>query len=286
MAEARVRRGLKIAPSTIVGLALISAGAILLVLAYEAQSSIDDIGAQTTDPVLKERVAALEDQRGLYLVSSLGALFIGFFALAILGEPSTPTSASATQMVSTARFAGGVVKGLSLGGNATIVPAAHGLTHEKMFVSASGMGELPLALSNELVMSPGNDGSTPGIVLDPLGLALLDEIQEELGITFKGAGVEAAEGGLQALKHGMGLMKDFHLKDRDGKTMMRVEYRALSQACSQARAENPDICRQVPCAGCSCILTAVARATGKAVSISEVDGTKATIIFTLVLRDW
>lgn len=265
---------------------LIAVGALLAVLAYDAQSSIDEIGAKTTDPALMERVAMFESQRDLFLVTSIGALFMGFFALAILGEASTPSTVPSTQMISAAKLANNLVVGLSLTGNATFLPKRHGLTTERMFVSARGTGDLPGSLSDDLIISPGKDGSTPGMIVEPLGLRLLDHIETDIGVSLADAGLEAAEGGLQILKHGLGMMRDFHLKERDGKTVLRVEYSGLAQACASVRKERPSVCRQVPCVGCSAILTAAARATGKAVSIAEVDNSKSNVVFTLELRDW
>lgn len=286
MANGNARRRFRINFSRAFGLGLVAVGALLLVLTYSAQLSIDDIGAQTTDPGLMQRVAMLEDQRNLFLVTSIGTLLMGFFAVAILGERSTPSSVPGTQMISAARLANGLAVGLSLAGNSSFLPARHGLTIEKMFIPAKGLGDLPGALSDDLVMSPGKDGSTPGVIVEPLGLKLLDHVETDLGLSLSGTGLEAAEGGLQMLKHGMGMMKDFHFKERDGKTVLRVEYSGLSEECRSIRKERPDVCRQVPCAGCSCLLTAMARATGKAVTISDVDNSHDTVIFTLESREW
>ncbi len=286
MADTESGGRFSIAKSRIVGFAAIALGALLVVLAYSAQSSVDEIGPQTTDPVLKERVAMFEDQRDLFLVTSIGSLFIGLFALAVLGEASTPTAVPSTQMVSAARMADNLVTGLSLAGNSTFLPRKKGLTRERMFVPSAGTGDLPQTLSDDLILSPGKDGSTPGIVVEPLGLRLLDNIESEIDIALADAGIEAVEGGLQVLKHGMGIMKDFHLKERDGGIVLRVEYSGLSDACSSIRKDRPSVCRQVPCVGCSCILTALARSTGRAVSIRDVDNKEPNVVFTLDLRDW
>ena len=75
------------------GLVVFLVGVLLLILAYGSQTSIDRIGA-TNDPLLQDRVSVLEDQRNLYMVVSLGALFMGLFAIAMLGEPSMPATIS------------------------------------------------------------------------------------------------------------------------------------------------------------------------------------------------
>lgn len=268
------------------GIALVVVGALLLVLAYSDQSRIDEIGS-TGDPVLQHRVSVLEDRRDAYLVTSIGTLFLGLFAIGLLTERSTPTTLPEEQMISTARVANEVLSAFSLAGNAIYLPARHGLTAERIFIPATpGAQRPPTALTNDLILSPGKDGSAPGILMEPLGRELLDRIEKDMGTNVGGIGLEAMEGSLQVLKHGLGMMKDFHFKERDGKTVLRVEYSGLREACRTVRRERPDTCRQAECVGCSCLLTAAARATEKVVSVEEVDNKQDTIIYTLAFREW
>jgi hypothetical protein len=278
--------GRRMSSATAITLALVAVGIILLVLAYNAQSKIDDIGA-TNEAILQERVSMLENERNTYLVTSIGALFIGMFGIALLGEPSTPRMVVHSEMISAARMANEMLAGLSLKGNATYLPARHGLTRERVFVPASGSSaSTPLALSDDFTMSPGKDGSVPGIIVEPYGLKLLDDIERELATDLKGAGLEAAEGTLQMLKGGLGMMRDFHFKERDGKTVLRVEYGGLLEACRTVRKERPDTCRQFECIGCSCLLSAAARSTGKRVDVEAVDNSKDMVEFTLRIEEW
>lgn len=265
---------------------LVIVGFGLLALAYDAQRGIDEIG-ETDDPILQERLDQLVDRRDVYLVISIGIVFMGLFALAILGEPSMPRTLSEAAMVSAARASGDTLKGLSISGNSIYLPAKHGLSREKVLIAANkGDVTPPGALSDDLVLSPGKDGSSPGIVLEPYGLMLLDRVESELGSKLADAGLESAEGMLQMLKHGMGIMRDFHFKDRDGKTVLRVEYSGLLDACRSLRKERPDTCRQMQCVGCSCLLAAAARATGKAISVDDVDNDKDSVVFTLSVKEW
>ena len=286
MAE-RPRFGIvRLSRAQLLGILLAVVGVVVLLLAYGSQADIDEIG-DTNDPVLQDRVSKLQDKRDLYVVSSIGLMFMGLFAIGILVEPSNPSVVPKEQMVSTARATSEVLKGLSLGGNATYLPALHGATKERIFVSETGKAPVPpVALSDDLVLSPGKDGSTPGILLEPLGLELLNAVEKEIGVSLAGAGLESAEGSLQILKHGFGMMRDFHFKDREGKTLLRVEYSGLLEACRTVRKERPDTCRQMACVGCSCLLSAVARATGKLVGVEEVDNAKDTVVFTLNIREW
>jgi hypothetical protein len=276
----------RLSQARLFGLALVVAGLVLLLLALDAQGGIDEIG-DTNDPVLGERLSRLEDRRDVFLVTAIGAVFLGMFAIAVLGEPSTPTMVTGEQMVAAAKMTGGVLGALSLTGNSQHLPARHGLTREKVFVPATkGTAVPPKALTEDMVLSPGKDGSTPGVVVEPLGLGLLDSLEAELRTKLADAGLEAAEGTLQVLKHGLGMLKDFHFKEREGKTVLRVEYRSLLDACRTVRKERPDTCRQMQCVGCSCLLAAAARATGKVVAVEEVDNSKDTVVFVLELRDW
>jgi hypothetical protein len=267
------------------GFLLIGAGVILLLLAWDAQSGINEIGA-TNDPLLQDRVSQLESRRDAFLVISIGTLFMGGFAIALLVEPSLPTGISHDEMVSNARMSSQVLAALSLAGNSVYVPAKHGLTSEREFIPATLQPTMPpLAVTDDLVLSPGKDGTAPGILLEPLGLKLLDRVERELGTKLDGTGLEATEGSLQILKHGFGIMKDFHFKERDGKWVLRVEYSGLLDACRNVRKQMPDTCRQMECIGCSCLLTAAARATGQSVSVDEVDNSTDVVVFTLSLME-
>lgn len=279
-------RRLPISAGRSIGLALAVLGAVLLIAAYNAQIKINDIGA-TNDPVLQNRLANLSDQRDTLFVSSIGMLFLGVFGTIVLGEPSAPRAVSEAQMIGTARAANEMVAGLSLAGNSSYLPARHGLTKERMFISAPMNGRTPpAALSDDLVLSPGKDGSTPGLLLEPYGLDLMNLIETDLGTSLDNAGLEAAEGILQMLKHGFDMMKDFHFKERDGNTILRVEYDSLREACRTVRKENPDTCRRVQCIGCSCLLTAATKSTGKVVHVTNVDNSQDAVVFTLALSEW
>ena len=253
---------------------------------YSAHLDILEIG-ETADPDLQQRLTSLEDKRDTGIVSAIGFIFLGVFALVILGERSSPRPVSEDQMISAARMAAQTAAGFSLAGNAAYLPAKHGLSRERIFIPST-MNEFvpPAALSDDLILSPGKDGSTPGIALEPLGSALLSRIEKELGTSVDGAGIEAAEGTLQMLKHGFDMIRDFHFKERDGKIIMRVEYKGLLGACRTVRGELPDTCRQMACIGCACILTAAARSTGKIAVVEQVENDKDTVVFTLGMRDW
>jgi len=279
-------RTIRLGTGGIFGIALVVVGAILLFMALDAQGKINDIGS-TNDPVLQNRLATLGDQRDTYLVSSIGILFVGFFGLFVLREPSTPRTISETQMIAAARTANEVISGFSIAGNSSYLPARHGLTKEKMFIPASANHAVPpSALSDDLVLSPGKDGSTPGLLFEPSGLELMSRIEAELATSLADAGLEAAEGMLQILKHGLDVLKDFHFKEREDKTILRVEYDSLLDACRTVRREKPDTCRRAQCIGCSCLLTAAAKATGRMVQVESVDNSQDTVVFTLVLREW
>ncbi len=282
----RVRRRLRLSRAQLVGVSLAAVGAILLVLAYDAQTAIDDVG-DTNDPRLQDRVSKLQDKRDAFLVSAIGTLFMGFFAVAMLGEPSAPAILPSEQMVSAARLNADILTGMSLTGNAAYLPAKHGASRERSLIAESRKPITPpAALSDDMAVTPGKDGSTPGILVEPLGLALLNAVEKEIGTSLAGVGIEGAEGALQILKNGFGMMRDFHFKERDGKTVMRVEYSGLLDACRTVRKERPHTCRQISCVGCSCLLTAAARATGKVVAVDDVDITNDSVVFTLDLTDW
>lgn len=268
------------------GIALAIIGVALLVLMFSAQSRIDEIG-ETTDPDLLIELDDLRDARDAYMVSAVGFAFLGMFGVFVLSERSVPVKLSGSQMLGSANMAHDFLAGLSLAGSASYLPAKNGLTKERVFLPAPVDGGVPpSAASDDLTVSPGKDGSTPGMLSKPLGLALLDAIQSESGTSLEGVGLEAAEGVLQVLKHDHGIIRDFHFKERDGRTVLRVEYKELLEACRTVRKDMPDTCRQMACAGCACILTAVARATGKRIEVEQVDNSKDTVVFTLHLWDW
>lgn len=268
------------------GLILVGLGAALLLISFLAQGDIDRIGA-TDDPALQERVSVLEDERDTYLIAGFGSFFVGLFALFTLVERTVALIVSESQMISSAKSASDVVAALALAGNAAYLPAKHGLTREKMFVPApKDQMTPPTALSDDLTLSPGKDGSSAGLLVEPFGLGLLDSIEKELGLSFKDVGAEAAEGQLQALKLGYSIMRDFHFKERGDRTVLRVEYSGLADACRRVRTEKPDTCRQMACFGCSCLMTALTRSTGKIVAVESVDNSQDSVVFTLSLSEW
>ncbi|MCJ7607116.1 MAG: hypothetical protein MUO94_04645 [Thermoplasmata archaeon] len=280
-------RTLLVTPPHMVGAAMVIIGAALLLIALTAQLDIDSIG-ETTDPTLLERVAQLQDERNVFLLFSIGAIFLGLFSAIVLAERNMNSTVPESQMRSAAKVSGDVVSALSLSGNATFLPARHGLSSERVLVPATtGPVSPPVAASDDLTLLLGKDGSSPGLLVEPHGKVLLDEIEQRLEVRFADAGLEAAEGNLQILKHGYGLMRDFHFKERDGRTVLRVEYSGLLEQCREVRRERPDTCRQMPCVGCSCILTSAARATGNMVEIESVDNASGdTVTFTLSVREW
>jgi len=279
-------RTIPLTTGRLISIGILAVGVAMLILALDSNAEIAAIG-ETPDPILQNRIAQLEDERNLGTIAGIGFAFLGFFGIAVLGEPSSPREVSEDQMISTARASADVIRALQLSGNAVYLPAKHGLSREKVFIpSGKGKTVLPAALSEDFALSPGKDGSSPGLLLEPLGTQLLNRIEKDLGAKVDGVGTEAAEGTLQMLKHGLSMIRDFHFKDRGDRTILRVEYKDLLAACRTVRKERPDTCRQMSCIGCACLLTAAARATGKAVVIESVDNSKDNVVYTLELREW
>ena len=266
--------------------ALVMIGVVFAAFAIDAQGGIDDIG-ETNDSVLQNRIAGLQNDRDAYMVCAVGFAFLGLFGFFTLVERGSPAQLSEEQMKSAARTNHGMVRGLALVGNASYLPASHGLTKERVFVHASASGtDPPTAVSDDMVVAPGKDGSSPGMLIEPPGLSLLDSIERDFSADIAGADLGDVEGSLQVLKHSLNLLKDFHFKERGGKTVLRVEYGSLLEACRSIRRDTPDVCRQVQCIGCSCLLVAAARSTNKVVRVEDVDTSDDTVVFTLLLIDW
>jgi len=267
-------------------LAIVLVGVAFAVLAIDVQGGIDEIG-ETNDPILQSRVQSLQDERDAYVVCAVGFAFLGLFGFFTLVEHGYPRKLAEDQMISGARTTQSMTRGLSLIGNASYLPASHGLTKEKVFLQAAeGDIDLPSALSDDMAVAPGKDGSSPGMLIEPPGLKLLETIEADYGAVVSDTDIENVEGSLQMLKHSLDVLKDFHFKERDGRTVLRVEYDDLLPACRSVRRDLPDTCRQVACIGCSCLLLAAARATNKVVTVEKVDNSEDTVLFTLKLREW
>ena len=126
-----------------------------------------------------------------FLLFGLAAIFVGLFAAVVIVEKSLPVALSGSQMVSSARAGNDTLAGLNLTGNAALLPAKHGLTKERIFIPAPRNGMTPpSAVSDDLVISPGRDGSTPGVLMEPLGRNLLDTVEADLGDKFAGASAD------------------------------------------------------------------------------------------------
>jgi len=270
----------------VLGIAFAAVGIVLLGYALGAQAEIDSIGA-TNDPALQDRISVLEGERDTTMLAGVSAVFVGIFVWFVMSGRSLQQTIPDTQMVSTSALTGELAKGMYLKGNAAYLPAHRGLSKERVFVPAP-KGELkpPTVLSDDLFFHLGRDGTTPGLVAEPLGRDLLDRLEADLGSKLDGAGLDAVEGNLQILKHGLGMIRDFHFKERGDKTVLRVEYSGLADTCRRVRKERPDTCRQLACVGCSCLLTAAARATGRMVVVEGVDNSEDQVLFLFSLVDW
>lgn len=265
----------------VLGIVFVVIGIIVLLLAVAANSDASTIGA-STDPALVQKYNDLTHQRDLYIILGISAFFLGAFSLTIMAERSISPAPSEAEMISQARVASQILAGLSLAGNAAYIPKRGALTSERIFIPATrDKLRLPSSLTDDLVFSPGKDGSTPGALLSPAGIDLLAAVEKEIGRSVAGIGLEALEAELQMLRFGFGIMKDFHIKERDGKIVYRVEYSGLARACKTVREELPDTCRQMSCFGCACVLAGIARATGKAIRIESVDNARDRVVFQL-----
>jgi|GEM_PF-635200 len=261
-------------------------GVVLLFLAYSVQVDLNALGAPLT-PDAEHQFAALEGKRNVYLLTASGCLFLALFGASLPSERVTPIHVLQNQMLSTARTTGDYCRSNSLGGNALYLPAKNGLTRERVFIPVSAGLEPPKkGLTDAVTALATKSGGVGAVLLEPLGLSLLDHVEGQLNIKMSGAGLESVENTLQTLKHDYGLMKDFHFKERDGKTVLRVEYGGLANACNSVRKERPETCRQNSCFGCACMLSAAARATGKMVKVESVDNGQDRVEFTISLQDW
>jgi len=267
------------------GGAFIAAGAISLLLAYSAHLDIQGM-TPTTDEAVLQKVSDLEGLRGLLTNLGFGGLFIGMFVIFVLTERTLPADIAQRQMHSHVRMTEELVSNLNLKGGAAYIPAKFALTREKVMVPATDKQlSLPI-MTDDIVFSLGADKATLGIFLTPSGLDLLDGFERDLGVANKDAGLEALEGNMQIAKLGLGLVKDFKIKERGGETILRIEHSAFDDACRTIRATTPDVCRQVACPICSAFLTGIARASGKIVKVTSVENATDRIQFHMTLQDW
>ena len=269
----------------VLGGAFIAAGLVSLFLAVSAH--MDALGlVPTTDPEDLQLISDLEDQRAVFLNLAFGALFLGVFAIFIMTERTLPADIAQRQMMSQVRLANELVTNLNLKGSAAYIPAKFALTKEKVLIPAKDNSlSLPI-MTDDLVFSLGADRATLGIFLTPPGLDLLDGFERDLEVSNKDAGVEAFEGNMQIAKLGLGLVRDFKVKERDGETILRIEHSAFADSCRTVRAIMPDVCRQAACPICSAFLTGIARATGKIAKVKSVENDTDRIQFHLELVPW
>jgi len=258
---------------------------VSLLLAYAAHIEILSLSPTTDEQVLKH-ISDLEDLRGIYINLGFGALFIGIFTLFVLTEKALPAEIAQRQMLSQAKMVHELVSNLNLEGNAAYIPAKFALTREKVLIPASDASLALPIMTDDLVFSLGADKATLGIFLTPTGLDLLDGFERDLGVSNKDVGLEALEGNMQIAKLGVGLLKDFKIKEREGEVILRVEHSAFYDACRTARATIPDVCSQVACPVCSSLLTGIARATGKIVKVTAVEKETDRIQFHMKLVEW
>jgi len=265
----------------ILGIIFLLIGVAMSFAAYSANSEVAAIGV-STDPALIQKFNDFAHQRDVYTILAISAFFLGAFSVTLMAEKSINPLPAEAEMISQARMASQMIVGLNLNGNATYIPAKGALTSERIFIPATKTRvRIPNAITDDLVLSPGKDGSTPGAILTPSGVDLLLACEKESKRDFSGIGLEALEADMQTLRYGYGLMKDFHIKESGEGISLRVEYSALRQACRTVRKEFPDTCRQFSCFGCAGILAGIARATGQAIQVKDVDNSQDRVLFRL-----
>ena len=263
------------------GIVLTIIGIAMLLASVTANSDAMEIGT-STDPALAAQFKDLTHLRDLYGILSISAFFLAAFSLIILTERSINPLTAEAEMVSNARAASQVLKGLNLFGNAVYLSKRGALTSERIFIPATrGKVILPKSLTDDLIMSPGSDGSTPGALLTPAGIDLLTLCEKEAKRSCVGIGLAALENDLQSLRSGFGLLQDFHIKESNERITVRVEYAGARAACKTVRTELPDTCRQFACFGCSCLMTGIAKSIGRAVRVEDVDNAQDRVIFRL-----
>lgn len=269
----------------VIGTMFIVAGVVSLLLAYSAHAEILDL-SPTTDEEVLQKISDLEDLRAIYINLGFGAAFIGIFTLFVLTERALPAEITQRQMLSQARMTSELVTNLNLKGNAAYIPAKFALTKEKVLIPASDNSLALPIMTDDLVFSLGADKATLGIFLTPSGLDLLDGFERDLDVSNKDVGLEALEGNLQIAKLGLGLVKDFKMKEREGEIILRVEHSSFYDACRTTRATAPDVCRQVACPICSAFLTGIARATGSIAKVTRVENETDRVQFHIKLVEW
>lgn len=269
----------------VLGLALVAAGLVSLFFAVSAHLDVLDL-MPTTDPDDLQRISDLEDQRAVLLNLAFGALFLGVFAMFVMTERTIPADIAQRQMMSQVRLTDELVTNLNLKGSAAYIPAKFALTREKVLIPAKDSSLALPIMTDDLVFSLGADRATLGIFLTPPGLDLLDGFERDLAVSNKDVGLEALEGNMQIAKLGLGLVRDFKIKERDGETILRIEHSAFADSCKTVRALMPDVCRQAACPICSAFLTGVARSTGKIAKVKRVENDTDRIQFHLELIPW
>jgi len=268
-----------------IGGAFIAVGIIFSFLAYSVHMDILDL-SPTTDPDELQRISDIQDLRAIYLNLAFGALFIGVFSTFVLTERSVPADILQRQNMSQVRMTEELASNLNLKGGAAYIPAKFALTKEKVLIPANNNSlSLPI-MTDDLVFSLGSDRATLGIFLTPPGIDLLDGFERDLAVSNKDVGLEAFEGNMQIAKLGLGLVKDFKMKQRGEETVLRIEHSAYYDACKAIRGTMPEVCRQVACPICSAFLTGIARASGKIVKITSVENDTDRIQFHMKLIDW
>jgi len=269
----------------VIGGSLLAVGVLCLLLSYFAHLDILNL-TPTTDQEELERIDDLRDLRGLYINIAFGSLFAGMFALFVLTERTLPAEIAQRQMMSQVRMTNELISNLNLKGSAAYIPVQFALTKEKLMIPASDNSlSLPI-MTDDLVFSLGADRATLGIFLTPPGLDLLDGFERDLNVSNMDVGLEAFEGNMQIAKLGLGLVRDFKIKERGEETILRIEHSMFKDACDAIRTLMPDVCRQASCPICSSFLTGIARSTGKIVKVNRVENETDRILFHLKLVDW
>ena len=210
----------------------------------------------------------------LYIKIGFSSILIGVFLIFIITEKTIPQKLSNAQIKGNIEAIKNITNELNLSGNAVFIPKNNILNTERVFIPLEKSNLRLPEIDDDFVFSTGIDGKSMGISIPPSGQELLYEVEKD--IDFTKTEDEKIEEKLQSFV-GMDIVKSVSFKKLKDGWNLELEKPIF---CTK----DQDLCNKYPCPACSAIISAIAKASEKRVTINRANYTDAKTTFNLRLE--
>ncbi len=249
------------------GAVIAFSGILLIILSGELVSGPDiDLPRRTAEFLLR---------------AGFGILLIGILMVFLFSSRTIPLELSSSFLNTQGKNMGRLLGSLNLEGNGVYMPAGGRLLEDRVYIPLE-KDPLPLPqLSKEMVFNVGTTGPSMGISLLPLGLDMVDKVEEETGRRFKDDSPADAEEALERIGKGTGIFRDIKMRLKADNVELRIFHARLKGTCDMIWEEYPRMHEMIGCPVCSASLCATSRILKSPLRIISVRRERTQVIYQL-----